>query len=87
MTTDDLIVLPHQQHSFETVLIEGQFVSLEMTFFPNASQGRCVGGYIIMGDVRMAIGPGQTRNLEDRTRAAIDAALIGSGFVPGQTLQ
>lgn len=87
MMIDNLIVLPQQSHSFETVLIEGQFVSLEMIFFPNASEGRCVGGYVITGDVRVAIGSAQTRNLEDRTRAAIDAALIGSGFVLGQSLQ
>lgn len=87
MTTDNLIVLPQQQHCFETVLIEGHYVSLELTFFPRAIGGRCVAGHIIMGDTRVAIEPSHARNLEDRTRATIDAALTGSGFVPGQSLQ
>lgn len=87
MTTDYLVVLPHQQHSFETVLIEGQFVSLEMTFLGRAYHGRCLGGYLITGDARMAVSASQARNLAERTRAAIDGALMGTGFVPDWTLQ
>lgn len=86
MTTGNLIVLPHAQHSFETVLITGQFVSLELTYLAR-SDSRCLGGYLITGDARMAISSAQAINLAERARAAIDGALIGSGFVADWSLQ
>lgn len=87
MTPDNLVVLPHGQHDFDIVLIEGQFVSLELTYVARSSNSRCLGGHLVTGDARMAISSVQALNLAERARAAIDGALIGSGFVSDWTLQ
>lgn len=87
MTPDNLVVLPNRQNNFEIVLIEGQFVSLELTYVARSSDSRCLGGHLITGEARVAISSVQALNLAERARAAIDGALIGSGFVRDWTLQ
>lgn len=87
MTPDNLVVLPNRQHNIEIVLIEGQFVSLELTYVARSSDSRCLGGHLITGEARVAVSSVQALNLAERARAAIDGALIGSGFACDWTLQ